>query len=69
VDVEIAERPTFVSWRKDGGVGDSNLHTFGGGLVKMVRDPGMFPPPYTADVHSSEVDNYRAAGWEVKPWR
>ena len=31
-------------------------------LVKMVRQDG---PPFEADVHPDEVDNYMAGGWEL----
>lgn len=33
-------------------------------LVKMKRDPEIYPEPHTADVHPDEVENYRPGGWE-----
>ena len=34
--------------------------------ITMVRDPQTNPPPYRADVHPDEVENYRAAGWRTE---
>lgn len=31
--------------------------------IKMQRDETQFPAPHVADVHESEVENYRAGGW------
>lgn len=31
--------------------------------IRMKRDPELYPAPHAADVHPSEVDNYRAGGW------
>lgn len=33
-------------------------------LVKMARDPEIYPDPHTADVHPDEVENYRKGGFE-----
>lgn len=33
--------------------------------VEMVRDSSTNRPPYRADVHPDEVDNYRAHGWQI----
>ncbi len=34
-------------------------------LVPMVRDLEG-PPPYRADVHPDEVENYRKGGWRAE---
>lgn len=33
--------------------------------VPMVRDADTNPPPYTADVHPDEVENWQAFGWRL----
>lgn len=33
-------------------------------FVKMVRDADAFPAPHEANVHPSEVENYRVGGWQ-----
>lgn len=32
-------------------------------LVKMERDPAVYPQPHTANVHPDEVKNYYSGGW------
>lgn len=33
--------------------------------VEMYRDQEIYDPPYTANVHTNEVENWKAAGWRV----
>lgn len=33
-------------------------------LIRMTREPGLYPEPHAADVHPSEVESYRAGGWD-----
>lgn len=32
-------------------------------MIKMTRDPELYPAPHEADVHPDEVENYRAGGF------
>jgi hypothetical protein len=34
--------------------------------VRMVRSAETNPPPYTADVHLDEVENYARGGWRIE---
>ncbi len=34
------------------------------GFVVLKRDPEIYPPPYEVAVPPSEVDNYKAGGYE-----
>ena len=34
--------------------------------VRLVRDPGEYPPPHECDCHPAEVADFAAGGW-VKP--